>query len=884
MSKRGISVTTIIILIAASPVAFTATYPGQLGVECPGNVFVDMVKQSYNWSEPNEPNGWRAIQSSNVDANGWPEVNTVWTCDYRPAQEWYGEVDDPEVYRIDYSGTYKCSFKGQADVTCEQVTIDNLVYNSNTNTTTFDMTVSPPGLYHGFWPLVFENTKRTPASPVGSGLTEFKVIRPGYPANTTQIFTDVFIRCLKNARFSTIRFMGVANTNGNVEWDAYGPILQSWPIRKKTTDAAQTAMSTLNKKDGFAWEYIIEICNIVKMDLWLCVPVAVDDDYVLQLAQLVHDNLDPNLNVYLEHSNEIWNWGFIQYAWNYASAEIDVNEGGDLDYDGETEHMYWAARRHGRRTMEIVNIFASVFGAGEINNRLRGILAGRAAVDTFFKAGSLSHMLEYLNDNYGDPCDYIYGIAITAYYGGGAASGAEGTENYTVQQIIDGMRDSSDADITRRQAVIDLADAWNLPGGMCTYEGGPDIGGGSTTNIANRIMAVRDPNQKDVFKRNYADNLWDLGGNLVMQFTLASSYNRYGAWGLTDDMKYPDRNYLFQGVRELLGDELKQADFNLDWIVDIEDLNIMATDWMLKDGYEGGAQNPGTDDLVALWKLDEGAGNDANDSSGNEHHGRLGFTTGADSNDPNWFEDPEKGWCLYFDGGDYIFCGGGRNVGADPCDPCTWTDPFTWANMDGGSYTLSAFIKQTETLNWAVFIGKGELEYKLQFGLIPWLERMVHFAFGRSPAGALVSTDALANNQWYHVAGVWDNDSNLAYVYVNGTLNGFKDYGTDEPNGVFVDNDCDVMLGATVYEQFDANRNKIGGCPLEPGYATSYYKGYLSDVRMYKRALTGPEIEYLAGGIYVLFESYANIYDEEIPGFKAVNFKDYAILADEWLQ
>ena len=53
---------------------------------------------------------------------------------------------------------------------------------------------------------------------------------------------------------------------------------------------------------------------------------------------------------------------------------------------------------------------------------------------------------------------------------------------------------------------------------------------------------------------------------------------------------------------------------------------------------------------------------------------------------------------------------------------------------------------------------------------------------------------------------------------------------------------------------------------------------------MYKRALTGPEIEYLAGGIYVPFESYANIYDEEIPGFKAVNFKDYAILADEWLK
>ena len=38
-----------------------------------------------------------------------------------------------------------------------------------------------------------------------------------------------------------------------------------------------------------------------------------------------------------------------------------------------------------------------------------------------------------------------------------------------------------------------------------------------------------------------------------MQFTLAGSYSRYGAWGLTDDVAHPDRNALFPGVRELIG-------------------------------------------------------------------------------------------------------------------------------------------------------------------------------------------------------------------------------------------------------------------------------------------------------------------------------------------
>ncbi len=885
------AILTITVIAALSAAASATTYPGQLGAESPGNVFVDMVKQNYNWYEPNGGGGWQSLQASHIDANGWPTVDARWANDYRPVAEWGGSIDDPEQYRIDYSGTYKCSFRGQGTVAATAgATVSSVVYDGNTNTTTFNMVIPPPVPHHAYFELTFTDTKRTPASPVGSGFTDLKVYRPGYPLSTTQVFTDEFITCLKNAKFSTVRFMGVAQTNGNVEWDQYGPILQHWSNRKKTTDASQTTIPLLNKKDGFAWEYIIQICNTAKMDMWLCVPASVDNNYVQQLAQLVYDNLDPNLNVYLEHSNEIWNWGFIQYAWNYASAEADVNAGGsNLNYDGEPDHMYWAARRHARRTMEIVNTFASVFGSGEINQRLRGILAGISANETFFKAGNLSNMLTYLNANYGPPSNYIYGIAITGYYGGSAASGQAGTENYTVQQIIDSMRATSDSDVPRRQAVINLATTWALPGGGCTYESGPDIGGGSTTNIGNRILAVRDPNQKDVYKRNFANNFWDLGGNLAMQFTLASSYNRYGAWGLTDDMKYPDRNYLFAAVRELLGNVLKQADFNLDWIVDVQDLDVMADDWMKHDEYVGGGQNPGTANLVARWKLDEGAGQTPNDSSGNGHNARLGSSAGADANDPAWFADAERGRCLYFDGNDYVFCGGGKNAGKDPCDPNTWTDPCTWADFNGGSFTLSCFIKQTDSLNWATFIGKGELEYKHQFGFLPWLERRIHFAFPRTPAGAVVSNNALANNVWHHVAVVWDANAEIARIYRNTVLDGTVNYKTAHPEGSgrFIDNDCDVLIGARVNEAFleDPNRHKIGGCPCsDGGYATSFFRGYISDVTMYNRALTAAEIEFLAGGVYVPLESAANLYDEELPGFKAVNFRDFCILAEEWLQ
>jgi len=71
--------------------------------------------------------------------------------------------------------------------------------------------------------------------------------------------------------------------------------------------------------------------------------------------------------------------------------------------------------------------------------------------------------------------------------------------------------------------------------------------------------------------------------------------------------------------------------------------------------------------------------------------------------------------------------------------------------------------------------------------------------------------------------------------------------------------------------------------------ATGYFDGELDDVHIYSRALSQAEIAYLAdatpgdGESYIPVASAANIYDEEAQGLKTVNFKDFAVLADQWL-
>jgi len=528
-------------------------YAGKMGVEAGGDAFVDVVKTSYRWAKPDGSGGWVDLKAGDTDTSGWPTSDCRWVIDGRPCAEWVGQIDDPDAYRVDQSGVHKGSFKGQATLTKIEgpFTISNQVYAAASNTTTFDLTIGAPGPHHGLVVMSFTNTKRTSTSATGTGITEFKLLRPGYPAGTTQVFTNEYLRCLTNAAFSAIRFMGVTNTNGNVEWTATGTTSQPWSIRKKITDASIGTLDPLNKKDGWPWEYAIDLCNQANMDMWINIPVSVDDDYIQQLATLINQRLKSTLNLYIEHSNEVWNWGFIQYAWNSARASEEMHAGtGNYGADS----TLWGQHRHAKRVRDAVTIFGSVMGTNQINKRIRGVLAGVTPdPQGFFINGRLAGMLDYLNSTYGAPKNYIYAISVPAYYGGDAASGADATKDFTVDQIVDAMQTGSDNGRSDRQKMVQLATSYQLPGGFSSYEGGPDIGGGSTTNVGNRIRAVRAPRQKDVYKRNFADNFWDLGGNLAMQFTLEGSYSRYGSWGLTDDVSNPDRNYLFAAVRELIG-------------------------------------------------------------------------------------------------------------------------------------------------------------------------------------------------------------------------------------------------------------------------------------------------------------------------------------------
>ncbi len=535
------------------------TYGGKLGVEASGNAFVDQVREHYRWEKASTNGaGWMPLTAEDVDKQGWPQTDCRWIMDLRPCAEWAGQIDDPDAYRPDHSGIYKGSFHGAATVEAIEwpFVLTNQVYDQSSHTTTFDLILFKPSPQHGLVILGFRDTRREPDSRLHTGLAQFRLIRPGYSPTTSQLFTREYLTCLRSAAFSTLRFMAVLDTNGNVEWGKDQTRVQHWECRKRPDDAAVCRMDPLNKKDGWPWEFAVQLCNEADLDMWINIPVSVDDNYIRQLAILLKTTLNPRHSIYIEYSNEIWNFGFLQYGWNKARAVEEVKAGQALyNYDRVGNEEIWAQRRHAQRLKDTIAIFADIFGSQAVNHRIRGVLAGVTPDPKgFFICGRLPGMLQYLNDTRNTPCHWIYAISIPVYYGGKMAAAEPGSEIATVDQILVDMRHSVEQKKAERLAVVELAQRYKLPGGFCAYEGGPDLGVGRMANLGNRIHAVRDPRQKDIYKMNLADGFWDLGGNIAMQFALAGRYTRYGAWGLTDDVNHPDRNSLFQAARELTGD------------------------------------------------------------------------------------------------------------------------------------------------------------------------------------------------------------------------------------------------------------------------------------------------------------------------------------------
>lgn len=546
--SRILNLVSLVLVSITNPSTLQSqTFPGQIGVEVDDRPLAFVNLQSEG----------QALIGGPLDANGWPMSDCIAVVfDQRPIPAWAPPIDDPAQYQPDVSGTYLVSFQGQATLTAEggsPITFSDQAYDPATNITTVNVTL-PAGV-PALMSIQFTNTQRTAGSGTNTGITNLRIIRPDYPADTTQIFDTSFLTAI--APFSWLRFMNWLNTNFDPGYYGDpGHHLINWADRSLPSDARQGMGTSFRAgAQGKAWEYVILLANAVNRDVWINIPISATgsdpsdtSSYIYNLALLLkngnaftgNQGLKPGLHIYIEHSNEVWNYGFPQYAWNKLAAIDEVNQGGSpLNNDGSTDEERWARRRHAKRLYEIAKVFEAVYGSGSLNNVIRPVYAHWSIYP-----GEYADTLNWMNNTYGAPSNYFHAVAQGAYFNEIPMDGE------TVPEILAEMQASSDAEVTFTQQIQAVAVQFGLK--HYAYEGGPDNGGGSPTNIGNRILANRDPSMGTLLEHHIRDNWFGNGPDGFTQFTLSYAYSRYGSWGATDDYRNVSTPK-YQALLNLLG-------------------------------------------------------------------------------------------------------------------------------------------------------------------------------------------------------------------------------------------------------------------------------------------------------------------------------------------
>ncbi|RMD81178.1 MAG: hypothetical protein D6820_05575, partial [Lentisphaerae bacterium] len=241
--------------------------------------FVDVIKRGQGWVSFKPGGGWKDNRTIPLDANGWPtSLASDQQC--RMLCITHSHHHPTGDYVLTWQGDGVVSMNGG---TLKTEGVRRRVYS-----------VTDPN--SDIW-VVIESTNPT------NHVRNIRLWLPGFE-NADSPFYPTFKDRLKP--FNPLRFMDWAHTNnsGQREWSDRRPMNYAWQGGEYN-----------GKVTGVAWEYMIDLCNELQKDMWICVPHMASDDYCWKLAHLILTRLDARLKVYVEYSNEVWNGQFGQFQW-----------------------------------------------------------------------------------------------------------------------------------------------------------------------------------------------------------------------------------------------------------------------------------------------------------------------------------------------------------------------------------------------------------------------------------------------------------------------------------------------------------------------------------------------------------------------------------------
>jgi hypothetical protein len=276
------------VVMICAPALFSQNNPRfPIGMNIPGNnyysscrIFTDVMKTANTWITYNAQgqSDWNTgkIDQMPLDSNGYP------------LELPYAVDGTPQAVRFLINNFYKGEFvflhDGDGDFTFHSM------QSENRNGRTY-ITLNGEGGH--VWIQITRSAN-------GNHVRNIRILPVAYENEQSYpLFDSLFVKGLKP--FHCIRFMDWMHTNGSQQ--------KTWADRSTPTYYSQ------GLGNGMAIEYAIDLANLLQADAWFCVPHAADDEYIAKFAQMVCTRLQSHLNVYVEYSNEVWNWQFAQAQW-----------------------------------------------------------------------------------------------------------------------------------------------------------------------------------------------------------------------------------------------------------------------------------------------------------------------------------------------------------------------------------------------------------------------------------------------------------------------------------------------------------------------------------------------------------------------------------------
>lgn len=347
-------------------------------------------------------------------------------------------------------------------------------------------------------------TKTNPYDPIRN----IRFILPGFEdVYDKQPFHLDFLARWK--KFKTIRFMDFQRTNNSRQVN----------FSDRPTPNIQTQGDS--KRGGVALEYMIQLANTLNADPWFCIPHLATDDYIREFARLVKQQLNPDLKIYIEYSNECWNSMFAQARYcRQKGKELAFS---DNDYQAQLQF-------YSRRSVQIFKIWQDVFGGKE---RFVRILAAQSANPWT----SLQVM------DFEDAYKQADTLGIAPYFGN--ALGSPKTQDEVAKMTVEQVLDACEEYVQKNKKIIAQQDKAAKQRGLrlIAYEGGQHlVGHGGAENNKTMEQLFHTANRHPRMKQIYLDYLmaWkDSGGTMMAIFSSVGKFSKWGSWGLMEYHNQP---------------------------------------------------------------------------------------------------------------------------------------------------------------------------------------------------------------------------------------------------------------------------------------------------------------------------------------------------------